>query len=68
MDKYINIMFTVIAQKHKINLITIMSYNKEHKKVTRSYNLTIIKNNKRHSIRVTNKRELILEMMKWVKD
>ncbi len=65
MDKYINLLFIKLSQTYKVSLITIMTYNEEYKKAKKSYNLVLSKGRKRESIRVTNKRDLIMEMMKW---
>ncbi len=72
MEKYINILFAELSKKYKINLITIMTYNRKYKKITRTYKLVIDKKNKkskypekRVSLNFYSKRQLILEMIKW---
>lgn len=80
MDKYIKILLIQLSEKHDKVLIThIQSYNKEYNKITNIFKL-IIKDKSNDWIDdiyerydtttrdCHNKRELILEMMKWVED
>lgn len=72
MDKYINILFIKLSQKYKVNIITIMSYNEEYNRTTRSIKLVIDnkpntkKLIKRQSLDFRSKRDLIQAMMKWL--
>ncbi len=68
MDKYINLLFIKLSQIYKVSLITVMTYNEEYMRTKKSYNLVLSKGKKRESIRVSNKRALVQEMIKWVKD
>lgn len=72
MDKYINILFIKLSQKYKVNIITIMSYNEEYNRTTRSIKLVIDNKPKtkkpieRKSLDFRSKRDLIQEMIKWL--
>lgn len=73
MDKYINMLFIQLSQKYKINIITIMSYNKEYGRISRLYKFVIDKKDEnsifpefRESIEIRGKQSLIQEMMKWL--
>jgi len=75
MDKYINMLFIQLSREYKVNIITIMSYNKKYKKVSRLYKLVIDKKTKKSKlpkerifIDCNGKRALVLEMMKWIKE
>jgi len=75
MDKYINMLFIQLSREYKVNIITIMSYNKKYKKVSRLYKLVIDKKTKksklpkeRISIDCNGKKVLVLEMMKWTNE
>jgi len=71
-DKYINLLFTNMSQKYKVNIISIISYNEEYKRITRNFKLVIDNKPKskklieRQSLDFRNKRDLIQEMMKWL--
>lgn len=80
MDKYIKTLLIQLSQKHDKVLIThIQSYNKEYNKITNIFKLTVKDKSKEwiddiyekydtRTIDCYNKRELVQEMIKWVKD
>jgi len=72
MDKYINLLFIKLSQKYKVNIIIMMNYNEEYKRVTRNFKLIMSnKKNCKYKIEKQNldfrsKRDLIQAMMKWL--
>ena len=70
MDKRIQMLLIKLSQRYKVSVFSFMAYNTDTQRITTKHRLTMKTHadNLVHDYECFSKRDLICEMMKWLRE